>query len=170
MYASDVTSKVDLGAHVVTIRKLGWKALREAREAKSEADFHAARRITTAIVDGGPTLAKLWGLDRPAPPPPSRDTPKGESETPAAAPDDAPAPSPAPAKPVVDVLRELRYRQYDQGVVLHAGVKAYDGKPVVQDAIDEIEEPAADALFKAILDLSLPPLDPAAQEAERKNA
>jgi hypothetical protein len=66
--------------------------------------------------------------------------------------------------------REMRYAAYDRDVVLRAGIKSWTADEKLPGAIDFLEEAAANKIFRAIVDLSLPPLDAAVEETARKNA
>jgi hypothetical protein len=70
---------------------------------------------------------------------------------------------------VADTPKEHNYAGYDRDVVFRAGVKSVPGVEKVNTWLDDLDEVDAKRLHKAILDLSLPPLDPAVEDAERKN-
>lgn len=70
----------------------------------------------------------------------------------------------AAAKP-----KQHNYDGYDRSVVARAGVKSVPGVEKVAQWHDDLDEVDASRLHRRILDLSLPPLDPAAEEADRKN-
>jgi hypothetical protein len=70
---------------------------------------------------------------------------------------------------IADKPKEHNYAGYDRDVVLQAGVKSWTVDAKLPSGLDDLDEATAEHLHKAILDLSLPPLDPAAVEAERKN-
>ena len=65
--------------------------------------------------------------------------------------------------------KQHNYAGYDRDVVLQAGVKSWTADAKLPSGLDDLDEATADQLHRAILDLSLPPLDPAVGEAERKN-
>lgn len=76
----------------------------------------------------------------------------------------------APEVPI-DVQRTARYTMYDRDKVLRAGVKAWTAQDrKLPGALDELDEEVAEQLLRAILDLSLPPLEPGVEEAARKNS
>lgn len=67
--------------------------------------------------------------------------------------------------------RTARYQQYDRGAVLQGGLHAWTSDTkLTPKAIEDLDEDTADRLYRAILDLSLPPLDPAEEDVARKNA
>ena len=66
-------------------------------------------------------------------------------------------------KPEVDLVAaaKARYSSYDRGAVLNAGIVSWTFLEKVGPAmIEDIDEESAEKLHQAILDLSLPPLDP----------
>jgi hypothetical protein len=141
MFASRTTSTVTIGAVVVTIQKLNWKALGQASEAAApqiEKAAAEARRLVDGL--GAEVIAAIE----------KRRAEKGTA-------DDS------------EQRRERRYRQYDRAAVLRAGIKSWTAEEKLPGAIDDLEEPVAEQLHRAILDLSLPPIDAAAQEQLRKN-
>lgn len=60
-----------------------------------------------------------------------------------------------------------RYKGYDREKVLLAGIKSWSDatRKVDPDSVGDLEDEAADAIFKAIIDLSVPPKEVA--EARR---
>lgn len=162
MFASDITASVPitsstLGEVAVTIRKLSGRALRQAAEARSDADEVRMLRTSRMFREAGLSLADMVA----------------EKAAPAKGDGDAPAQSapPAPAPLSIEQLQRVRYATFDRTTVLMAGVKSWTAdRPVTREAIENLEEHVEDALFRAIVDLSLPPLDPAVAEGARKNA
>jgi hypothetical protein len=75
-------------------------------------------------------------------------------------------PADVDAPKTIEVRKEERYAIYDVEEVLVAGIERVNGKPQSRQWIlDEIDEAAAKAVHRRILDLSLPPLEPGAGEA-----
>jgi hypothetical protein len=63
---------------------------------------------------------------------------------------------------------KARYGQYDRTAVLVAGILRWSAQvPPSTAAIEDLDEDTAEQLHKAILDLSLPPLDPKEFEAQQ---
>jgi len=60
-----------------------------------------------------------------------------------------------------------RYRQYDRPTVLLAGVESWTAKMELAKGLGDLDEETAEALHRAILDLSLPPIDKEAAAARR---
>jgi len=70
----------------------------------------------------------------------------------------------------IEQQREARYRSYDRNAVLKAGVKSWTSAAKLPAALDDLDDDTAELLHRAILDLSLPSLEPGAEEAAQKNA
>ncbi len=154
LFASDITDTLEIDSSVVTIRKLSWKKLREAAQAKADAeigfmakagrDVMASMREAMAFRQGGAT-------------------PQESQQT-----------VPSTDAPVdLETQREARYGGYDRGAVLLKGIKSIsngDGKPIpkLTEAIEDLDEATAERCHRAILDLSLPPIEPGAHEAAQK--
>lgn len=52
--------------------------------------------------------------------------------------------------------RDARYREFDRDTVLQAGIESWTAAEKVTDGIGDLDEPTADFLFRAIVDLSAP--------------
>lgn len=148
LFASDITEALEIGASVVTIRKLSWKKLREAAQAKADAEIGFMAKAGRDVMQ---TM---------------RDAIQSRQVTP---------PLTENYDPVVDLpaQREARYQGYDRGVVLAKGIKSIsngDGKPIpkLTEAIEDLDEAIAERCHRAILDLSLPPLEAGAQKEQEK--
>lgn len=141
MFASKVTDAVVLdGGERVTIRKLNHSALDLAREARSSRGAKSLRDF------GGDILRVLRSEE-------FVDMKKAREE----------------AGP--EALRAARYAAFDRSVVLQAGIQSWTSEvKVTPEAIDDLDEPSAQKIHEAIVDLSLPPIDPAKAEAQAKNA
>jgi hypothetical protein len=157
MFASKVTSKVTIGDVVVTISKLSGKALAEAADVQHERVVLSALRLTQ---QAGPQMQEALAA--------RAEEKRAEQERAEA--------GQAAATVDADAVREQRYRQYDRATVLRAGVRAWvsvsasDEKlPPVSTGIDDLDDDAAEQLRRAILDLTLPPVDAESLETERKN-
>jgi hypothetical protein len=67
--------------------------------------------------------------------------------------------------------RVARYNSFDRTIVLSAGIVSWTaGVNLSADTIEDLDEATAQTLYEAIVDLSLPPLDPKVAEAQEKNA
>jgi hypothetical protein len=60
---------------------------------------------------------------------------------------------------------EARYSSYDREAVIRSGVESWTDPRTVDKGLETMDEETAELLSRAILDLSLPPIDKAAQEA-----
>jgi len=63
-----------------------------------------------------------------------------------------------------------RYQAYDRQSVLVAGIMRWTSPVPLAQGIDDLDEESAELLFRAILDLSLPAIDPEAVKAAEKKA
>ena len=144
MFASQVRSTVDLEDSVqVVIRKLSAKTLDKAREAKQMAFAASARAY-------GADMMKVL-----------RDASAQDIE--------AAEKRRAEALAKENASGDSRFAGYDRDVVLTAGIVSWNVEPKVSpDSVADLDEPTAGKLFKAILELSLPPVDP--QAIEEKTA
>ena len=62
---------------------------------------------------------------------------------------------------------EMRYRKYDRETVLRKGVERWTAAVPIAEGIEDLDEPTAELLHRAILDLSLGPSTKAEAEKER---
>lgn len=70
-----------------------------------------------------------------------------------------------------NAVREARYASFDRGVVLVAGIVSWNADvKLTPEAIEDLDEGTADTIFKEIVDLSLPPLDPKVAAVKEGNA
>jgi hypothetical protein len=129
-----------VGEQVVTIQKLSWKTLEKASDIQTE-------RGLAHTVKLGANMAQVI-QDRL----------------------DAQAKTDLTPEEQLEQKRQARYRNYDRDHIVRAGVKSWTAPPKLPAALETLDEETADILYRAIIDLSLPPLDPAVAEAERKNA
>jgi hypothetical protein len=143
----------------IGVRRVGWKALDAATEAKQAEAMRTLQRLIPSGADTGAIRDLVAGAARdgvakaaaaretaPAPPAPSGDAP-------AAAP---------PVAPAVDPLD-----QYSVPVLLGRGVVSLDGVAATTDALEELAPDAATGAATAILRLSAP--DAFESEADRGN-
>ena len=72
-----------------------------------------------------------------------------------------------PKKLDPEAAKKARYASYDRGTVLVAGIVRWSYGEVETDPLSQVDEQAAEEIHEAILDYSLPPLDPEEHEAER---
>jgi hypothetical protein len=73
------------------------------------------------------------------------------------------------ASPVVlspDNQKKVRYAAYDRPTVLVAGITEWSAERALAEGIQDLDEETAQKLHEAILDLSLPPIDPKAAEGK----
>jgi hypothetical protein len=152
MFASRVTRDVEVegegGAAVfVTVQKLSARSLEKAREAKSAAQLASLRAASKDML-------QVWRSAE------VEEAAKRLAEK--------------RAQEVADpkARAKARYDAHDREHVLLAGVvrwtaKAPNGEPipVAPEHLLDLDEATAQTLHEAILDLSLPPLDPADAEA-----
>ena len=146
MFASRITKDVDIqdGAAivVVTVQKLSGRSLQAARDARSQAQLGSLRGASREMLEmiRSPQLdaaAEKLAAQR-----------KSEATDP-------------------DAQRKARYNDYDREHVLLAGIVRWSAKPDKSpEAIADLDEDVSQKLHEAILDLSLPSLDPAKVEAE----
>jgi hypothetical protein len=76
---------------------------------------------------------------------------------------------PAPLAPVVLTLAEqikARYTSYDRASTLRAGIASWTAPQPLEEGIADLDEESAQKLHEAILDLSLPALDPKVAEGK----
>lgn len=75
----------------------------------------------------------------------------------------------ATVRPADAAARTLsRYRAYDPDTIVRAGVESWTSKVPVETGVQDLDEEAREKLHREILDISLPPLDPAEAEAAGK--
>lgn len=147
MFASQTTDTVTIqdqaGPVTVTIRKLAGKALRRAATVQLEGTLRRAALASAAVAVSGEQLANaLSALE------------EKKAKTPLTA----------------QQLREQRYTQYDREEVLRAGIQSWTSKETLNDrSRDDLDDDAAEQLHRAILDLSLPPVEVQVVEEQRKN-
>lgn len=75
----------------------------------------------------------------------------------------------APAAPVVltvEQQKKARYGAYDRGSVIRAGVVEWTAPEKLPEALEDLDEEATQQLHEAIIDLSLPPIDPKVAEGK----
>lgn len=165
-YASETTDTVPIatknGEVVVTIQKLNWKVQKKASRLRYEEAIADATRMTAAQM-GGAALAEA--LARAA-----ADRTAKEAAAVGPQPTVTKPAEPTPLTPAqLERLREIRYGHYDQETVLRGGIRSSSDEKEPDRLIADLDEPAADKLHRAILDLTLPPVDPSETENERKN-
>lgn len=66
--------------------------------------------------------------------------------------------------------RRRRFAGYDRDTVLASGALSWTSPRKLADGLPELDEPDAAALFEAIMDKSLPPVDPEAEEGKGSGA
>lgn len=132
MFASKTKKTVEINDDgstvVVTVRKLGWKKLREAAEAQTTAAISTATKA-------GPAIMQMWAAEA------DKDK-KGEEK---------------------EKSPDARYASYDRDTILRAGIESWTAAAKLPDAIDDLDDEAADALHRAIVDLSVPAPEVAAR-------
>lgn len=147
MFASQTTDTVTIqdpaGPVTVTIRKLAGKALRRAAEVQFHASMRRAAIASTVATQTSEELQQALA---------AREA-EQKKETPTA-----------------EQLRERRYLQYDREEVLRAGIKSWTATEKIDDTSrDDLDEAAAEQLHRAIVDLSLGPVEVKVVEEQRKN-
>lgn len=143
MFASRVTSTVLVedqdGSVSVVVRKLSAITLERAAETRAAA-------VATASSKWGAEMIRSF-----------RDTG-----------DDKKSAEPKPRD--LEAERKARYTSYDRQTVLGKGVVSWTAKErVCPDTIEDLDEQTSQQLHEAILDLSLPSLDPVVEELKAKN-
>jgi len=68
-------------------------------------------------------------------------------------------------EPTMDEQRKARYTTYDRQLVIQAGVVSWTYPERLSDGLEDLDEETAQKLHEAILDLSLPPIDPVERDA-----
>jgi hypothetical protein len=142
MFASKITASVTVKDGetdgIVVIKKLSASRLDEARRVRQLAFFATAKAM------GGDVLRAVRELPE--------DEVKAVQERTAAV-----APTP-----------EQRYAPFDRTTVLRAGIASWTFQlPCNASNIDDLDEPSAEQLFHAIVDLSVPAEDPKVAEENR---
>ncbi len=147
MFASRITQNVqcDDGEHVVTVtvQKLSGRSLEKARDARSAAQIASLRSASKDLLqvmrsDQIEAAAQQLAEKR-----------KKEAADP-------------------KLRAKARYDAHDREHVLNAGIVRWSceaDKPLSSETIADLDEESAQKLHEAILDLSLPPLDPVDAEA-----
>jgi hypothetical protein len=139
MFASSVKSTVEIGEVSVIIRKLSARSLEKAADARQGAAVASAKQF------GAEMLKALQDVKTPD------------------------AGAIVPAAQSLEAQRKGRYNLYDRASVLTAGVVSWTGPdtlPELAAGIQDLDEGTAQQLHEAILDLSLPPIDPAVAEGK----
>lgn len=139
MFATQTTKVVEFSDGAVTIQKLSWRSLGNARQARASDQAAGLRNIGGDILKALRSEA-IEDLSKQL-------KAKSASE---------------------DERRLARYADFDRGAVLVAGIKAWTYGDLTPALVDQIEEDRAERLHHEILDLSLPPLDQAKADAEGK--
>lgn len=148
MFASRITKDVQCDdgdtAVIVTIQKLSGRSLEKARDARSAAQIASLRTASKDLLqvmrsDQLEVAAEQLAARR--------------------------------AKEAADpkAKAKARYEAYDREHVLNAGIVRWScelRKKLSPEAIGDLDEESAQKLHEAILDLSLPPLDPVVAEVE----
>lgn len=131
MFASLVTSQVVFEDGAVNIRKLSARSLEKAQE---------ARQIKAASLSKGLGAELIKAF--------SDGTADKVAESVASKPVD------------LEAMRKARYTGYDPEQVITAGVVSWTYSLKLSEGIPDLDEEASKKIFEAILDLSLPPIDP----------
>jgi hypothetical protein len=148
MFASRITKDVQCddgdNAVIVTIQKLSGRSLEKARDARSAAQIASLRTASKDLLqvmrsDQLEVAAEQLAARR--------------------------------AKEMTDAKAKAkaRYDSFDREHVLNAGVVRWSCESIKKlspESIGDLDEESAQKLHEAILDLSLPPLDPVLAEAE----
>jgi hypothetical protein len=145
MFAKRITKDVEVneGDKVVsvTIQKLSGRALRHAQEQQTISELTSMRAASRDMWAGLRSAEAEELAQRVA------DKKKKETADPKA-------------------RAKARYAAHDRTHVLNAGIVRWNASvPLTPESIDELDEETCEKLHEAILDLSLPPLDPVEAEA-----
>ena len=148
MFASRITKNVDIQdgdvVVVVTVQKLSARSLQKAREARSAAQLYSLRGASKDMLQ----MFRSPELDAAAEKIASRRA--AEANDP-------------------EARARARYEQFDREAVLNAGIVRWSCEDRIRlspEAVSDLDEDSSEKLCREILDLSLPPLDPAVTEAE----
>lgn len=141
MFASQVKKTIEFEDGSVIIRKLSWRTLERARQARSGEMAAAARSY------GGDVIKAL------------------RSET-----LDELAKKVAEKRADPEERRKARYAEYDRGTLLVAGIESWPYGELNPERIDLLDEEQAERLHQELVDLSLGPLEVAEAEALGKGA
>jgi hypothetical protein len=147
VYASQNKKTVEVQGHHFQIRMLSGSSLRKCSDA-----IESDRR--RGLGEMGADIFRAI---------------KAEREAQAGATPVGAAPVPKAAK-TLDERRKDRYDEYDRDAVLVAGVVDCDGVNLRPDQVLDIVAAIQDTLHEAIIDFSLPPLDPDEAAAVPKDA
>jgi len=133
MFASRITSEVQLGEERVVIRKLSAFTLDKARDARQATQARSLRNY------GGEILKAIR----------SENLDKVAEEAGVKA---------EPSADVKAAAKAARYAEFDQELTLNAGVVSWTvaDRKVNPESIADLDEKSAKVLFEAIIDLSAP--------------
>ena len=137
LFASKIVSQVVFPDGAVNIRKLSALSLEKASAARQISVSQLSRSM-------GPELMKAFA---------------GGSD------DDEKKSSKPKVEPTMDEQRKARYTTYDRQLVIQAGVVSWTYPERLSDGLEDLDEETAQKLHEAILDLSLPPIDPVERDA-----
>jgi len=133
MFASEVRRSVEVSGHTIVIRKLSARSLDKARQARSAVAAKGLREM------GGEIFRALRSENV--------DGLVAELEE---------------RRRDPETVKSQRYAAYDRDTVLQAGLVSWShSRDLTPESIGDLDEETAESLHEAILDLSLPPLDPA---------
>ena len=136
MFASKTVAQVVFPDGAVNIRKLSALSLEKASAARQISVSQLSRSM-------GPELMKAF----------------------AGGDDDEKKSSKPKVEPTMDEQRKARYTTYDRQLVIQAGVVSWTYPERLSDGLEDLDEETAQKLHEAILDLSLPPIDPVERDA-----
>jgi hypothetical protein len=137
MFASKTVAQVVFPDGAVNIRKLSALSLEKASAARQISVSQLSRSM-------GPELMKAFA---------------GGGD------DDEKKSSKPKVEPTMDEQRKARYTTYDRQLVIQAGVVSWTYPERLSDGLEDLDEETAQKLHEAILDLSLPPIDPVERDA-----
>ena len=137
MFASEVRKDIEVGPERVTIRKLSARSLEKARDAKNAGMAASLKAMGGDVVKAmRPENVELLQEEL-----------RARRENP-------------------EQARRARYEQFDRAMILTMGVHSWTAqRKLDSDALEDLDEETSRVLHEAILDLSLPPLDPKDAEA-----
>ena len=135
LFASKITSQVVFPDGAVNIRKLSALSLEKSSAARQISVSQLSRSM-------GPELMKAF----------------------AGGDDDDDKKKKPKVEPTLDEQKKARYTTYDRQLVIQQGVVSWTYAERLSDGLEDLDEETAQMLHEAILDLSLPPIDPIERE------
>lgn len=73
------------------------------------------------------------------------------------------------AVPTLEERRNARYASYDPDVVLRKGIRTWSSPTKISEGVEDLDFETSELLFHELIDMSLPALEPKAEEETSKN-